>query len=87
MPTRKNYIVDLSYPADLFFSVDHGAADHPDRRIVKVAGYSGASGMGFGERDHSWYDLTEAGAEKLKGELEALEIAGCRVNTRPDDDE
>jgi hypothetical protein len=81
----KNYIVDLTYPADLFFSTPHGAADHPDTRIVKVAGYSGGSGCGFGERDHSWYDLTEAKAVKLKGKLEALKITGCRVNTRRDD--
>jgi hypothetical protein len=84
---KSKYILDLSYPADLFFAFDHGAADHPDARIVKVAGYSGASGMGFGERDHSWYDLTEARAVKLKGELRALKIKGCRVNYRPDDED
>jgi hypothetical protein len=78
---KNQFIVDLSYPSDLFFSTD------TEERIRKVAGFSGASGMGFGERDHSWYDLTEAGAEKLKGELEALKIAGSRVNTRPDEDE
>jgi hypothetical protein len=79
-------IVDLSYPTERFFEVAYDE-NHPDLRIVAVAGHSHASGMGFGERDHSWYDLTEAGAEKLKGELEALKITGCRVNTRPDDDE
>jgi hypothetical protein len=78
---KNQFIVDLSYPSDLFFSTD------TEERIRKVAGFSGASGMGFGERDHSWYDLTEAGAEKLKGELRALRITGCRVNTRPDDEE
>jgi hypothetical protein len=74
------YIVDLSYPSDLFFSTD------TEERIRKVAGFSGASGMGFGERDHTWYDLTVTGAEKLKGALVALEITGSRVNTRPDED-
>ena len=83
---KSKYILDLSYPADLFFSVEYGAADHPDQQIVQVAGNSHASGMGFGERDHSWYDLTEARAVKLKGELRALKIKGCRVDTRPDDE-
>ena len=82
----RNHVVDLSYPADLFFSVEHGNADHPDERIFKVAGYSGGSGCGFGERDHSWYDLTEAGAVKLTGKLKALKIKGCRVDYRKDED-
>jgi hypothetical protein len=77
----KNHIVTMSYPSDLFFNSD------VESRISKAAGYSGASGMGFGERDHSWYDLTEKQANAKVAKLTALKVEGARVDSYEDDDE
>lgn len=76
----KNYIVLMSYPSDLFFNSD------VESRIVKAAGHSGGSGMGFGERDHSWYNLTEKQADAKAAKLNALNVEGGRVDSYEDDE-
>lgn len=78
---KSNYIVTMSYPSDLFFS------SNVEQKIVKAAGHSGGSGMGFGERDHSWYNLSESQANAKAAKLSALKVAGGKVEAYEDEDE
>ena len=78
---KRKYIVSMTYPADLFFG------SNVEAEIVKAAGHSGGSGMGFGERDHSWYDLSESQAVAKTKKLDALKIEGGNVEYREEEDD
>jgi hypothetical protein len=83
MPTRKPkkcFRIELRYPAKLYFDTNIEA------RIQKAAGYSSGSGMGFGQRDHSWYPKTEKAAKKKLAQLRKLKsIKGLKVQLYTED--
>jgi hypothetical protein len=61
---KTEYVVRVSYPSSKYPQMD--------KVIEKAVGYSHGSGMGFGERDHSWYYKTRKAAEKLAEKLNRI---------------
>lgn len=55
-----------------------------DEKIRKAAGYSDASGCGFGDRDHAWYNLTEAKAKAKAAKLKSAKVKGLKVHVEKD---
>jgi hypothetical protein len=49
------YQVEVFYPAKYYPEMDD--------QLTEILGYSDCSGMGFGERDHSWYFKTKKAAK------------------------
>lgn len=63
----KKYTVIASYSAEYYW---RGF----DNKLFQAAGSSSdGSGMGFGERDHSWSGLTKNVAEKIVKKLKKLQ--------------
>ncbi len=78
--TKKEYRLQIIYPAQFY--------SNGDRKICKAVGrtYSDASGMGFGERDMSFYFDTKKKADNAckRVEKQCKFITFCEV-TAPED--
>ena len=85
MPKKKTkqtnktcFRVELTYPGRLY-------SDVTEEKIRKAGGYSHASGMGFGVRDHAWYFKAKKPATTKAAKLSRLKsIKGLKVKVKSD---
>jgi len=61
----KNYMVECKYKGDWYFS-DRNSNFKLDRSIEKLSPKKhGGTGLGFGYRDHTFFDLSRVEADKI----------------------
>jgi len=70
--------INMTYALWIYYDAKHFKEGYDD--IIEGAiGNSHGSGMGFGERDHSYHGLTKEKAERLKEKVEGLGLEDLRI--------
>jgi hypothetical protein len=72
-----NYVVHMSYPAELFFE-----SNVVEEMIQRVAGPSYATTQEYDKRAHTWHGRSEVDACKMVDQLKALPVEGSYVEYR-----